>query len=110
MMKAPAMERLQAKWRKKMKSRFHGTICAALVMGALLGNAVAQKKADASDKSTAKVADKSGAEADVKGIAVSPDYVIGLEDILVVNVWREPEVSRQVAVRPDGKISLPLIG
>jgi polysaccharide export outer membrane protein len=39
-----------------------------------------------------------------------PDYVIGLDDLLAINVWKEPEISRSVSVRPDGKISLPLIG
>jgi polysaccharide export outer membrane protein len=38
------------------------------------------------------------------------NYVIGPEDILFVAVWREPELSGQRAVRPDGKISLQLIG
>ena len=38
------------------------------------------------------------------------DYVIGSEDVLAVNVWKEPEVSRAVIVRSDGKISLPLLG
>jgi polysaccharide export outer membrane protein len=38
------------------------------------------------------------------------DYVIGPQDLLVINVWRDPELSRSVPVRPDGKISLPLIG
>jgi polysaccharide export outer membrane protein len=37
-------------------------------------------------------------------------YVIGKEDVLAVQVWREPELSRLVAVRSDGKISLPLVG
>lgn len=37
-------------------------------------------------------------------------YTIGSDDVLTVNVWHEPEVSRSVPVRPDGKISLPLIG
>lgn len=37
-------------------------------------------------------------------------YVIGDEDLLVVNVWKEPEVSRSIPVRSDGRISLPLIG
>lgn len=40
----------------------------------------------------------------------SDDYIIGAEDVLVINVWREPEISRTVPVRPDGKISLPLVG
>jgi polysaccharide export outer membrane protein len=38
-----------------------------------------------------------------------PDYVIGPEDVLHINVWKEGEVSGGVPVRPDGKISLPLI-
>jgi len=37
-------------------------------------------------------------------------YLIGNEDVLVINVWKEPDVSRMVPVRSDGKISLPLIG
>lgn len=37
-------------------------------------------------------------------------YVIGPEDQLMVRVWREREVSGAVIVRPDGKITLPLIG
>lgn len=37
-------------------------------------------------------------------------YIIGPEDILLIRVWREPELSGPVAVRPDGKFSLPLVG
>ena len=45
------------------------------------------------------------------GMPVDPKaYVIGAEDVLMVRVWREPELSGQINVRPDGKISLPLIG
>jgi polysaccharide export outer membrane protein len=36
-------------------------------------------------------------------------YIIGPGDILSVNVWREPELSKQVSVRLDGKMSLPLV-
>jgi polysaccharide export outer membrane protein len=38
-----------------------------------------------------------------------PSYIIGPEDVLDINVWKEPEVSRVVPVRPDGRISLPLV-
>ena len=42
---------------------------------------------------------------------VQPDaFIIGVEDILNINVWKEPEMSRIVPVRPDGMITLPLIG
>ncbi len=37
-------------------------------------------------------------------------YIIGAEDLLFIQVWREPDFTRQVVVRPDGKFSLPLIG
>lgn len=39
----------------------------------------------------------------------STDYVIGPEDVLDIGVWKEPEFSRVVPVRPDGKVSLPLL-
>jgi polysaccharide export outer membrane protein len=38
------------------------------------------------------------------------DYKIGSEDVLDVIVWKSPDLSKVVSVRPDGKISLPLIG
>ncbi len=38
------------------------------------------------------------------------EYRIGREDVLEVVVWHEPELTRVVPVRPDGKISLPLAG
>lgn len=37
-------------------------------------------------------------------------FLIGPEDVLIVNVWRNQDLSREVAVRPDGSISMPLIG
>ena len=48
----------------------------------------------------------------IREIAEIPeDFVIGLEDILTVDVWKEPDLSvTEITVRPDGKISLPLIG
>jgi len=41
--------------------------------------------------------------------ANDPDYKIGPQDVLIINVWKETDVSREVPVRPDGKISLPLL-
>lgn len=42
--------------------------------------------------------------------AANGEYVIGESDLLTINVWHEPDLSRDVAVRTDGKITLPLIG
>ena len=44
-----------------------------------------------------------------KSATADPNYVIGAQDVLDINVWKEPDVSRTVPVRPDGKISLPLL-
>ena len=42
-------------------------------------------------------------------VVTPPDYVIGPDDVLVIVVWREKDMSAEVVVRPDGKISLPLV-
>ncbi len=41
---------------------------------------------------------------------VDDDYAIGPSDVLAIDVWKDTELTRTVLVRPDGKISLPLIG
>jgi polysaccharide biosynthesis/export protein len=44
-----------------------------------------------------------------KAATTDANYVIGAQDVLDINVWKDPEISRVVPVRPDGKISLPLL-
>src|SRR5713226_5143005 len=48
-------------------------------------------------------------DAAAKPATENPNYVIGPDDELIITVWREPDISRSVPVRPDGKISLPLL-
>jgi hypothetical protein len=43
-------------------------------------------------------------------VAVPTDYVIGPEDVLGVVFWRETELTGDVTVRPDGRVSLPMLG
>jgi polysaccharide export outer membrane protein len=38
-----------------------------------------------------------------------PNYTIGPQDVLDISVWKEAELTRSVPVRPDGKISMPLL-
>ena len=40
---------------------------------------------------------------------VTPDYIIGAGDSIEIFVWRNPELSSSVTVRPDGKITTPLV-
>ena len=47
--------------------------------------------------------------APVKSASEDPNYSIGASDMLTIDVWKEPEITRTVPVRSDGKISLPLL-
>lgn len=94
-------------------TKWQKSIPTLLFAGALaLSGAAQAQRTDATkshdDKSTVKTAPEAAAAKPAAG--ATPDYVIGVEDILGINVWREPEMSRTVAVRPDGKITLPLLG
>ena len=51
---------------------------------------------------------KEGKAADER-VHLTDDYIIGQGDVLEVFVWRNEQLSRKVVVRPDGKVSLPLI-
>ena len=57
----------------------------------------------------AATATPSAAAAPVGGYPLASDYVIGPEDMLQITVWKNEALSRAATVRPDGKISLPLL-
>jgi polysaccharide biosynthesis/export protein len=65
----------------------------------------------ASDASNADTRNSGARNAATPNPVSAPDsYVIGTDDQLNVHVWHQTEISGPVTVRPDGKISLPLIG
>ena len=74
----------------------------------LLAGAVVLAQEKPSSKPAEKPAEKMEAVTAAPG-SEDPDYVIGPEDVLNINVWKEAEMSATVPVRPDGKISLPLL-
>ena len=64
----------------------------------------------ANNKRTADQSESTDAGAATQKVATQdPNYIIGPQDVLDISVWKEPEVSRVVPVRPDGRISLPLL-
>jgi len=67
--------------------------------------AEAQAKSGAQDRKTASPADAAARAA----VTPAPNYVIGPDDVLSVVFWRDKDLSGDVVVRPDGKISLPLM-
>ena len=78
---------------------------------ALTGFALAQANAD-SDHLAHPVPPAAAPQPAAPEAKTSPeaDYVIGNDDMLGINAWKEPELTESVPVRSDGKISLPLIG
>ncbi|MGH7303676.1 MAG: polysaccharide biosynthesis/export family protein [Candidatus Rokuibacteriota bacterium] len=86
-----------------MKSR----LVRALVAGGLLGSVILGAAPIAPGPTSAQSAP---GEVDRDGRVVAPEvYRIGPEDSLLISVWKNDAMSRAVLVRPDGKISLPLV-
>jgi polysaccharide export outer membrane protein len=65
----------------------------------------AQSISDRNDKS-ANAMQSTGPTSDA---GAASDYVIGADDTLHISVWKEPDLSETLPVRPDGKISMPLL-
>jgi polysaccharide export outer membrane protein len=61
----------------------------------------------ASNGSASTIAQK---RPDTQTVIQADSYVIGADDVLAINVWKQPDISRTLPVRSDGRISLPLIG
>ncbi|MEO7861054.1 MAG: polysaccharide biosynthesis/export family protein, partial [Nitrospirales bacterium] len=72
-----------------------------------LGSAVAQDKDATRALHSSKAVSAVGEKA---LLTVTPEYIIGPEDILEITVWKNADLSKEVQVRPDGRISLPLLG
>lgn len=73
------------------------------IVGVMAATALAESKPSAMSSLQESAKEKSS-------LTVTMDYIIGPEDVLEISVWRNADLSKTVSVRPDGKISLPLIG
>ncbi len=83
------------------------SFCGCLLISTFLSNSLSAQAGSASSPTTASASGQNPAAS-----AAKPDstYVIGNDDVLAINVWKEPDISRSVPVRSDGNISLPLVG
>ena len=81
--------------------RVSGTLLVAMIcMAVELSAQSPDKNAISASRKTDEIASNSPAEA---------EYRIGPQDMVRIDVWKEPDISRTIPVRPDGKISLPLL-
>ena len=74
------------------------------LIAALFCSAVAYAQDTPAQKPDAKLKPAAAAAS-----IVDADYKIGPQDVIRIDVWKEPDSSRTIPVRPDGKISLPLL-
>jgi polysaccharide export outer membrane protein len=79
-----------------------------LVIGRLVAQTAPSNPANDSNAEAAPPAHAVSTEGSTK--PHDDTFVIGDDDVLAINVWKEPDVSRSIPVRSDGKISLPLAG
>lgn len=98
--------------RKEFANVVRNVVSAVLTLlcGLLLSSpAAAQNQVPPPSRSDA--ASTAPIKSDSSGAAVDPKtYVIGAQDILMIKVWREQDFTGPYTVRPDGKISMPLVG
>src|SRR5208283_4142149 len=88
--------------------KVHAVVVIPLLCIGLTGLFAQQQKAPAGQP--ASVGTGGGNPQAGAGVTAEPNsYIIGIEDVLDISVWQEPNVSRSVPVRPDGKISIPLV-
>ena len=96
----------------KLSSRFLFMISACLIFSAVAFAQAGQGTATPALSASASIAQPATTQKPVTTDAKGHDnsYIIGNDDVLSINVWKENEISRSVPVRSDGKISLPLAG
>jgi polysaccharide biosynthesis/export protein len=88
-------------------------LCASLacMLASRLPAQAAPSDQSGSGSQPAPAADATAPAAAPSGVKAHDDtFIIGADDVLAINVWKETEMSRSVPVRSDGKISLPLVG
>ncbi|MEO8137942.1 MAG: polysaccharide biosynthesis/export family protein, partial [Betaproteobacteria bacterium] len=105
----------QTEMMKIVKGPFYAAGWLAMLLGASFCVAQAQQPSATTQQAPGQAQDKAekpgGMDQATTAAPVDPrTYLIGPEDVLLVRIWREPELSGPVAIRPDGKFSLPLIG
>jgi polysaccharide export outer membrane protein len=101
----PTSNRKERGWQRRLRSTI-------LICGLAAGQAWAQEGSTKSEQvmAASAIGQPASSEQPLPPKAEGDSFVIGADDVLAVNVWKEPDISRSIPVRSDGKITLPLVG
>jgi polysaccharide export outer membrane protein len=94
----------------KLKLKFTSNHLAVLAICAALSAPISAQTFSASDATRVASAVQTTGSSHDSAKPHDDSFVIGNDDVLAINVWKEPDISRAIPVRSDGKISLPLVG
>src|SRR5215469_13775589 len=85
---------------------------AAFIICLLLAGSLWAQTSSSSNSQSNSISQSASIQAlEISGTKPHDDhFVIGNDDVLAINVWKEPDISRSIPVRSDGRISLPLVG
>jgi polysaccharide export outer membrane protein len=92
-----------------MRKRFYVTAAISLTMFSVSAPVRGQTREDIKIESARVLSAGAILSPPLTAASKDPNYSIAPEDVLTIDVWKEPEISRTVPVRRDGKISLPLL-
>lgn len=105
--------------------RSAGMLMAVVTFGVLLGSSLTVRAQQAAEESSSRATNRNSVTKQMRNLSASAgtaarpspsapvvnpnEYIVGEADVLHINVWREAELTGNVVVRPDGKISVPLL-
>ncbi|MGA9494913.1 MAG: polysaccharide biosynthesis/export family protein, partial [Terriglobales bacterium] len=94
-----------------MKSTWKAAVAALILISSMAWAQDAPAQPAESSAPASPAADKAAPanNANVSNSVSGPSYIIGPEDVLHIAVWKETDLTATLPVRPDGKISLPLL-
>jgi polysaccharide biosynthesis/export protein len=84
--------------------------CGCVLLSTFLSNGLSAQAGSAGKSTSSPTTASAPGQDTASGAKPDSTYIIGNDDVLAINVWKEPDISRSVPVRSDGNISLPLVG
>lgn len=94
----------------KITEFYRSTVASGILFGVVFSSQLWAQHQNVSESLVASDEGPTYTNATVPSAGAQQNFIIGNGDVLAISVWKQPDLSRSLPVRSDGKISLPLIG